>query len=250
MESNRHFTLVVIGENPEELVKPYDNNIKVEPYKVYEFAKAREYREQYIEFYESLLKSKKLTESERESINNAIEYYHSIDDIDFYLDLTKGQELDPETGDLISDRNPNGKYDVCHIGKNLSMPLINKNGEEVFSARKKDIDWDKIHLANKEVYERTWEMIMEGDKPKNENEEIIYNNMKNRTAYFEFFITKDRYVLSSTAFWGYAVLDQKNGWRELEENMPQVEWVANFYDKFIKKLPNDTLISIYECFRK
>ena len=43
MESNRHFTLVVIGDNPEELVKPYDNNIKVEPYKVYEFAKAKEY---------------------------------------------------------------------------------------------------------------------------------------------------------------------------------------------------------------
>jgi hypothetical protein len=250
MESNRHFTLVVIGDNPEELVKPYDNNIKVEPYKVYEFAKAKEYREQYITFYESLLRSKKLTDSERESINNALEYYHSLDDIDFYLELTNGNELDPETGDLMSDQNPNGKYDTCHIGKNLSMPLINKNGEEVFSGIKKDIDWNKIHLANKEVYERTWEMIMEGDKPKTDDEKTIYENMKNRTAYFEFFGTKDRYVLNSTAFWGYAVLDQKNGWRELEDNMSQIDWVSNFYDNFIKPLPENTRISIYECFRK
>ena len=250
MESNRHFTLVVIGENPEELVRPYDSNTKVEPYKVYEFAKAKDYHDQYINFYESLLKSRKITESERESINNAIGYYKSMDDIDFYLELTDGQDLDPETGDLMSDKNPNGRYDTCRLGKNLSMPLINKNGEEVFSARKKDVDWNKIHLANKEVYERTWEMVMEGSTPKTDDEKVIYENMKNRTAYFEFFETKEKYVINSTAFWGYAVLDQKNGWRELEDNMSQVEWVSNFYDKFIKKLPEKTLISIYECFRK
>ena len=250
MENNRHFTLVVIGENPEELVRPYDNNIKVEPYKVYEFSKAKEYRDQYITFYESLLRSKKLTESEKESINNAIDYYKSIDEIDFYLELTDGKDLDPETGDLISNENPNGRYDVCRLGKKLSMPLITKNGDEVFSARKKDIDWDKIHLANSKIYERTWEMVMEGSKPNTEEEEIIYENMKNRTAYFNFFENKEKYVMNSTAFWGYAIVDQKNGWRELEDNMSQVDWVSTFYDKFIKKLPGNTLISIYECFRK
>lgn len=250
MENNRHFTLVVIGDNPEELVKPYDNSIKVEPYVVYEFAKAKEYHDQYITFYETLLKSRKLTDSERESINNAIDYYKSLDDVGFYLDLTNGKDLDEETGNLISDENPNGKYDTCHIGKNLSMPLITKDGEEVFSARKKDIDWDKIHLANRETYEAAWDMVMGDRKPETEEEEEIYENMKNRTQYFNFFGSRENYVMSSTAFWGYAVLDQKHGWKELEDNMLQIEWISKFYDTYIKKLPGNTLISIYECFRK
>lgn len=249
MEENRHFTLVVIGENPDLLIKPYDKAKKVAPYKLYEFSKAKEYHNQYIDFYKGLLNSDNLTESEIESIKNALDYYKSIDDIDFYLDLADGREVDEETGDVITDENPDGKYDVCHIGKNLSLPLITKDGKETFSARKGDVDWDKIHLSKRNVYESAWDMVMEGKVPKTDEESVIYENMKNRKHYFEFFKTKENYVVNSTAFWGYAILDH-NGWRELEDNMNQFDWVSNFYDNNIKNLPNNTLISIYECFRK
>lgn len=245
---NKHFTLVVVGENPDKLVQPFDNNIKVEPYVVYEFSKAKEYHDKYIKYYEELLKND-LDDNIKRSVEEQLEFYKSLDDIGFYVELTDGQDLDEETGNMLSDKNPNGKYDTCRLGKELSMPMIDKNGNETFSARKCDIAWDKIHLANKLPYELAWDMVMGDRKPETDDEKNIYENMKNRTEYFSYFGNRETYVNSSTAFWGYAFLDQ-NGWVELDDNVSQNDWVINFYDRFIKDLPDDALISIYECFRK
>ena len=87
---------------------------------------------------------------------------------------------------------------------------------------------------------------MEGKKPETDKEEKIYNNMKNRTGYFQKFGTKEKYVASCTAFWGYAFLD-KSGWKELEPDQDQFEWMISYWDRFIKPLPDDTLLTIYEC---
>jgi hypothetical protein len=73
--------------------------------------------------------------------------------------------------------------------------------------------------------------------------------MKNRRAYFDNFKNKETYVSWSTSFWGYAFVDQ-NGWHDIDsEKGEQIEWVNNFYDKFIKNLPENTRISVYECVR-
>ena len=50
------------------------------------------------------------------------------------------------------DKNPNGYYDYCRIGKDLSLPLITFNEEEVYSARKKDVDFSKLHQYNTLLY--------------------------------------------------------------------------------------------------
>jgi hypothetical protein len=39
----------------------------------------------------------------------------------------------------------------------------------------------------------------------------------------------------------------KNGWVELDDGMDQFVWVRNFYESFIDPLPDDTLLTIYEC---
>ncbi len=97
-----------------------------------------------------------------------------------------------------------------------------------------------------EIYDRAWEMVMYGSGPVNDYENQIYDNMKARTAYFEKFGNKEAYVLSNTAFWAYAFVS-KNGWIELEDNVDQFTWVRNFYEMFIDPLPDDTLLTIYEC---
>ena len=251
MEKNRHFTLVVIGDNPEELIKPFDRNLEVEPYTLYEFKRAKEYHDSYVASYQALYDLTPDEDRKKEVIKETLDHLKAIDDSDFYLELTEGEELDPETGDLIATENPNGKYDYARLGKDLCVPLIDKEGNEVFTALKKDVDWEKVHMEPEKVkvYQRTWEMVVEGSEPKDENEKIVYEHMKNRTVYFDFWKTKENYVKGSCAFWGYAVVDQ-NGWVELEDDMSQVEWISNFYDHYIKDLPEDTRISIYECFRK
>jgi hypothetical protein len=248
MEQNRHFTAVVIGENPSELIKKYDKSLKVEPYIAFKLSDAKKYKEQYISNMKECI-NKLSDEKLKTALIYDLEVVQEMEDVDYYLRLTDGYELDEETGNVILTENPNGKYDWCRPGKQLCMPMLDKNGDEIFKGRKKDIDWSKIHLHNTYTYEVVWDLVMGNKEPEGEMEKTLYNNMKNRKEYFSFFGDRENYVISNTAFWGYAYLDE-NGWIELEDNMSQLEWVKNFYDRFIAKLPDNTLISLYECFRK
>lgn len=248
MESNRHFTTIVVGENPEEIMKKYDSANKVEPYVVYEFSKIKQYRENYIKCYEGLCKEPYFSEDLKNEYIEKLNHCREISDIDFYAELTDDFDIDPETGNAMCDLNPNGKYNWCRIGKNLAMPLINLNGIETFKERKNNIKWDEIHLAKQDIYIATWEIVMEGRKPITKEEKTIYENMKNRTEYFKRFKNKENYVSSNTAFWGYVFVDE-SGWYELKDSDDQFEWMNNFYDRFIKDLPENSLISVFECYR-
>lgn len=248
MEANRHFTLIIAGDNPAKQAKPYSNKPLKKKRKVYEFSKAREYYDTKLKFFKDVLETD-TDDDFKKLIKSNIEYMESLDPVDYYLDLTEGLDLDEETGDAYSYDNPNAKYDIWRIGKELSLPLITKKGKEKFSAKKGDVDWSKIHMKDAEVYEFVWDSVMEGKKPETEEEETLYNNMKNRRAYFEHFGNKENYVVSNVAFWGYAFLSEETGWVELEDNMDQVEWVKNFYKRFIEPLDDDTLITVCECIR-
>jgi hypothetical protein len=72
--------------------------------------------------------------------------------------------------------------------------------------------------------------------------------MKNLDAYFLNFEGREHYIASNTAFWGLAFVDA-NGWHELSPADKQFDWVIGFYDRFISPLPDDTLLTIYECVR-
>ena len=243
METLKNFTLIIAGDKPEEMVKKYDSTLTVEPYVVYKVSDAKKIHEDFIKEYEMALSKK-----DSEILRNRLNYLKGIDDIEFYAYITDPYELD-DNGNAISTANPNGKYYTCKLGKELSMPLINKMGYEVFSELKGNIDWGRIHLGSNDTYGKVWDMVMNDVKPVNDIEKGIYENMKNRKAYFEFFGDKETYIISNTAFWGYAFLSNETGWVELESTMSQLEWVKQFYDKFIEPLSDDTRISVYECTR-
>lgn len=249
MEENRHFTLIIAGDNPAKQAKPYSNKPLKKKVKMYEFSKSKEYYDKILKMYKSTLENGEIGDAMRVFLESKIKYLESIDHVDYYLDMTDGLEIDDETGDAYSYDNPDAKYDVWRIGKELSLPLITKDGKEVFSAKKKDIDWSKIHMKDTEVYEFVWDAVMEGKKPQNEEEETLYNNMKNRKAYFEHFGNRENYVVSNVAFWGYAFLSKETGWVELEDDMDQIKWIRDFYPKFIEPLDDDTLITVCECIR-
>lgn len=251
MSKNRyeHFTVIVAGDNPDELMEKYDNELEVEPYTVYKYNEAELLQKKYIQVYEELIKiSSNKTSEELFILQQQLKKLKTEDPFDFYLDLTENYEYDEKTGDAISRKNPNGKWESYNIGKNLSIPFKLKNGKtEIFSAIKKDIDWNAIHLANKNTYEMAWDMVMNGKKPSNENEELIFNNMKERVAYFQSYGNKENYVINNTAFWAYAFLSEKTGWMELNEKITQFEWVTKYFDNFIKPLSDDTKLTIFEC---
>ena len=62
-----------------------------------------------------------------------------------------------------------------------------------------------------------------------------------------YFVTKENYVISNTAFWGYAFVSEKTGWMDADDAEDQFAWMSTFYDLYIKNLDDDTLLTIFEC---
>ena len=90
-------------------------------------------------------------------------------------------------------------------------------------------------------------MVMEKSLPNDEQEKALFDNMKDKESYLENFKTKENYVVSNTAFWGYAFLSEETGWIDAEDSVNQFSWITEYYDKFIKNLSEDTILTIYEC---
>ena len=247
IDQYNHFVALVAGDNPEVLMSPYDKNMRTEPRVVYRYSDAAKLRDHYIKVYRAITSSDTVPEGPfKEDARDKLAVIESQVPEEFYLDLTEDYERDKETGDALTTENPDGKWSSYRLGKLFSIPFVLNDGTETFQARKGDINWELMHLHGGEIYGRAWEMVMEGSEPANDHERQIFENMRARTAYFEKFGTKENYILVNTAFWAYAFVT-KDGWLELEEDMDQFQWVGRFYETFIDPLPDDTLLTIYEC---
>ena len=243
-----HFVCIVAGDDPNKLMGEYDNNKTVEPYIIYKYDDANKIKVSTINYYNELKKIATDT-SEIEYLINSILDLKEMSDDEFFETLCEDNPdyYFNDNGDIMSTKNPDGHFSYCNIGKLFSIPFLTMDGREVYQARKNEIDWDKVHLAGGDVYRRVWEMVMENSAPNDEHENVLFENMKDKIEYFNKFLTKENYVASNTAFWGYAFVSDMTGWMEINETDNQFTWITNFYDIFIKNLPEDTLLSIYEC---
>lgn len=248
--------LLVMGENPDEIVKLYSTDTKVEPYLFMRYADAEKKRAEEISRLEKVLNDEddELTRLLVES------HYEDVKDMtadEYFEMMTDGWcTIDSETGDAYTDRNPKAhyKYETCH-----QQRLVEEGEEGVFStpftlvddclsysARKGEIDWSKMHLHNTEVYEAAWEMCVEGREPETLQEQTIKKNMANRAKYFANFSSKEDYVRYSTSFWTYGVCTAEK-YEEVPDGSDGKGWITGFYERFIAPLPDDTLLTIYEA---
>ena len=250
MGKSKMFSVMVVGDDPSAIMKEYDMSLKVEGYVKYKYLDAEKYKNTAIKVLSKLLDEYDkvgIKENMRESLKNRLTVLKKMSAFEYYRDLTDGLYYD-EDGNAVSTENPNGKWKTAKIGRNFSLPLVLKGGGTSYQAKASDVDWESMHLANKPIYEAAWEVVVEKREPSTDEEKAIYANMKDRTAYFAKFPSKDEYVMYSTAYWNYAYVD-KDGWKDIntECNGDEHEWISSFYDRFVKTLnPNDK-VSIYEC---
>lgn len=246
-EDYRHFVCIAAGDNPSDLMSEYDKNLKVEPYVVYEYSQIPKLKDKFIEQYTAAL-NEGLNDAQIEYAKATIQDLAEMDDHEFMEELCEdtGMSID-DNGNICSIENKNGKWSSYNIGKIYSIPFYTKDGREVYQAKKGEIDWPHIHLHGGDIYARAWEMVVDGSEPQNDYESTIYENMKDKLHYFQKFGTKENYVTSNTAFWGYAFVSDKTGWVDASDQPDQFLWMASFYDMFIKNLDDDTLLTIYEC---
>lgn len=246
--SEKVFTVMVIGDNPESLMEKYNAQLKVEPFIKYHYKDAEKLKQSAINVLESLIRGAEgitLTEFQLDYLKDSLQQTKEMSTFDYYSQLTQNLELDEE-GNAWCNLNPDRKWDSYRLGNNLSVPFILNDGKEVYQARKGDINWHLLHMNNVELYRTVWALIKEGKQPSNEQEEQIVVNMKNQTEYFSNFPTVDDYVAYNCSYWTYAVLSA-SGWVDVDSSGDSSEeWIKEYYDYFINPLDDDTLITIYE----
>ena len=250
MRSSGFQTVLVVGDNYKDILFPYSMGNKVDKYLKYKRSDAGKMRKKTVSIYKSLLDNANTIEGiSVDEIKKLYQKYKNMSDFEYYQEITKGCIFEDDSLDAYSTDNPNAKFDKCVVDckyNNFALPFILKDGTETYQAKKKDIDWSKIHMYNTFPYERAWEMVVDGDEPNDDDERNIYENMKNRTEYFNNFSSKEEYVAYSCSFWEYAYVDEKQGWINLDYTVTDFDWVSNFYKRFIEPLPEDAVLTIVE----
>jgi hypothetical protein len=246
--NSKFFSVMVIGNNHKEIMDKYSMNLKVEPYVKYEYLKADKYLSNSIKALDNILANFDkigLDPHMKESLSLRIKTLKQMTPFEYYRELTDGMYYD-ENGNALSTENLDGKWKTARIGRNFSLPLRLKDGSESYSARMADIDWFAMNEPTA-LYEAAWEMVVDGREPTNAEEERVYESMKDKTTYFSNFKSKEDYVNYSTRYWNYAVVTE-NGWVDVDsKGGDEKEWINNFFDNFIKNIPDEELITIYEC---
>lgn len=247
---SKFFSVMVVGDNPEELMKKYDNKLEVEPYIKYKYADASKLQKNAIKILNEIINDPTkfglsifqidYFKERKKAINNMspFEYYQSITDGLYY----------DKNGNALSEVNPNGKWSYYRLGKNFSLPLKLKSNKEAYEAVNSDINWDAMNMQNTNTYEIVWDLVHGIKSPETEEEKKIYNNMKDKTKYFSNFKDKESYVAYNCAYWNYGYLDE-NGWKDMDDDGKELDWITNFFDRFVSKLKPNDKVTIYECSR-
>lgn len=127
----------------------------------------------------------------------------------------------------------------------FSNPFYLKNGYIAYRARFDEIDWERMHGYNKPIYEAAWELCVEDRDPEDNQEFLIKKNMMNRFEYFKNFPSKEDYVTYSTSFFMYGIANSEN-FIYFKDDDDMFEYAKTFYDKYIKNMKGDNILSIYE----
>lgn len=249
MEGSKLFTVMVVGEAPDQLMSKYQIDSKVSKYIKYKYSEAKQMKNNSIKLLKEIIsnpKSFNFNLYHLDYITKRIKYLETISDFDYYCYLTQGLEID-KNGDAWSDINPQGKWKSYKLGDFFSMPLILKDGNQTHQAYNKDINWSCMHLKDTDIYEITWDLVHNIREPINDAEKQIIKNMGDKKNYFDSFSTKEEYVIHNSAYWNYAYLDE-NGWKDIDDsNKTPFEWISSYYNTYVEPLHENDKITIFEC---
>ena len=193
-----HFTVLIIGEDIEGKLAPYDEGLEVTPYISLKREELERERKEMIEEAKN--------PPEGTSIDYSV-YKEGMSLVEF-VRLYHEQELDKE-GDMLTTYNPDSKWDWYEIGGRWKGMLLGKKGIKTDQAR-----LNQLHLDQKT--------------------HNIYNNM----FYTYAVITEDStwHGMGEMGWWGYSS----------ETDEERDKWIKVYWDRFIKGLAEDTLLTIVD----
>lgn len=272
-----HFPVAVLtkpgGKSLEELMAEFNINTEVPPYVLYTkeqfitksrselMAQLRYYKDKYnreqakpkITYGDTAYV--KCLEDQIIELENCLE----LSDEEFYQDRIKTvlNSKIGANGEILSTRNPNGKWDYYMIGGQYDGMLSLKNGLLANTAYVTDVDFTTL---DNEKYARSilwWEINIDGRKPKPNEEQLLGPVYPSKEFFVDRFKTKENYARIKATFSTYAVVTPDGIWYEMFKNEilstskseeDVYQWIENYYMLFIKPAESNWIITIVDCY--
>jgi hypothetical protein len=171
----------------------------------------------------------------------------------YWEKLTEHYRKDKD-GNAVSSCNPEAHWDWYALGGRWSGKFILKKGADgikghafgnpvgIDVAYAKDVDWEAMEKRSIERAEKSWKEA-EGKTDGARELEYGIHKMEAKSEFMYKFVT-------------FAVLD-KDGWHEHaemgwfglihDEKESEDDWDKMFYQRFLKGLPEDTVLAIVDC---
>ena len=262
-----HYTVMVIGEDIEDILAPYDENMSVDKY----IDRTKEgIHKEFLDFKEKLLaKIKENPEIELSDFERLTKKLKTENRK--WVKEWCGQDLDDE-GNTLSTYNPDSKWDWYEIGGRWSGTFILKPGEsgelgtkswtnkdlEIPDSRadratKGQIDWVAMNAIAIEEANKDWDDIMNPDPDKCRYRPEYVEKL--RKIHLEMYGTKEEYVKRRGIWTPYAYVDEDSwnapgemGWWGMssDETKDRDRYDHEFAE-YIAKLPDDTLLTMVDC---
>lgn len=219
---NKMYSVLVAGDVD---LSQYDITKQVPLYIVYHYNKRHDIHMQAIKMYQEHVNN--LSSETQDSIygivmKNKLQDIIEMTDEEYFEEITKGMKFDKE-GNALTSVNPNGKYRVLQEAKeNTAMPLCGNSFQCLVSDIKKPIPDDVFIEKCSDLWDK---------------------NVNN--GYLEVYKNKETFIKFLSEFLYYnAFVSESTGWVEQIDSDP-VEWVLNFREKFIDKLPKNTKLKVF-----
>lgn len=214
-----HFSTIVFharGQDINDLLAPYDENLEVAPY-------VDTSLKNYLE--------KRKDKVKRFGIIEVTERYKR-----HYAHFDKD-------GNGLTTYNPNSRYDYYDVTGG-SWKLHTRSGEYVSECKVSDLDWSE-DSKRKEHAKRFWEVYVDGEELNaNEDPDDFVSYFK--PEYFRnMFQTKERYMSYDSIPQVYAAVLPDGRW--FEDKTDSADWILNYKKDFLDKLPGDTIATLLDC---
>lgn len=228
-----HYTVAVFhteDQDVDELLAPFDENMRVEPYICLT-------REEAIDF------ARKNHEGFDEKTDEECWQFMADD---------AGEDMVDKDGNILSTYNPNSKWDWYLEGGRWSG-LLKVGHEHKDQAKVKEIDFS----MDKEVYNaalRFWDVAVD-HKPAEPGEKI--RSFCNEEYYREYYGDRETYARRQAQFSTFAVITPDGEWHEKgesgwlgisgESSKEAEDWDEHYKERFIDTADPEWYITIIDC---
>ena len=225
-----HFSLAVLheeGQDIDELLAPYSEELETEP---------------------------RLTYTKAEAIQHArqnYEEYRNRPDEECWAFMADGCKTDAD-GNIYTTYNPQSKWDWYVVGGRWDGFLI-VNGEHVNTAHIGEIDFSPDEEAYKKAL-RFWDVVV-SHEPAEPDEDCF--TFFNEDYYLDYYGDRETFARRQSGFMTHAVITPDGVWQERSEmgwfgfsnETPKqgADWDEHYLERFIKNTDPKLMMTIVDC---